>query len=71
MLIVKLPSVKLESAKRGFFFTGGTLYSPMPLEIQGTKAFGSEVSKYKLTSRDEITSRLKRVNAGTVFNRQG
>ena len=32
--IVKLPPVKLETAKRGFFFNGGSLYNALPLEIR-------------------------------------
>ena len=31
---IKLPSVKLEVARRGFYFTGGTLYNSLPIDIR-------------------------------------
>ena len=31
---ITLPPVKLEVARRGFFFTGGTLYNSLPIGIR-------------------------------------
>ena len=31
---IKLPKVKLETAKKGFYFNGGKLYNELPLEIR-------------------------------------
>ena len=47
--IVKLPPVKLETAKRGFFFNGGSLYNALPLEIRkirNMKQFSRAISKH-------------------------
>ena len=31
---IRLPPVKLETARRGFYFTGGTLYNSLPIDIR-------------------------------------
>ena len=31
---MKLPHVKLELAKQGFYFSGGVLYNSLPIEIR-------------------------------------
>ena len=31
---IKLPHVKLELAKQGFYFSGGVLYNSLPIEIR-------------------------------------
>ena len=33
---IKLPPVKLELAKQGFYFSGGVLYNSLPIEIRDT-----------------------------------
>ena len=33
---IRLPPVKLEVARRGFYFTGGTLYKSIPFDIRKT-----------------------------------
>ena len=33
---IKLPHVKLELAKQGFYFSGGVLYDSLPIEIRDT-----------------------------------
>lgn len=33
---IRLPRVKLELARQGFFFAGGTLYNALPLELRKT-----------------------------------
>ena len=36
----KLPHVKLELAKQGFYFSGRVLYNSLPLEIRDTDGYG-------------------------------
>ena len=31
---IKLPHVKLELAKQGFYFSGGVLYNSLPIELR-------------------------------------
>ena len=33
---IRLPPVKLEVVRRGFYFTGGTLYNSLPIDIRKT-----------------------------------
>ena len=37
---IKLPHVKLELAKQGFYFSGGVLYNSLPIEIRDTDGYG-------------------------------
>ena len=37
---MKLPHVKLELAKQGFYFSGGVLYNNLPIEIRDTDGYG-------------------------------
>ena len=37
---IKLPHVKLELAKQGFYFSGGVLYNNLPIEIRDTDGYG-------------------------------
>ena len=37
---MKLPPVKLELAKQGFYFYGGVLYNSLPIEIRNTDRYG-------------------------------
>ena len=37
---IKLPHVKLELAKQGFYFSGGVLYNSLPIEIRDTHGYG-------------------------------
>ena len=36
---IKLPPVKLELAKQGFYFSGGVLYNSLPVEIEDTDCY--------------------------------
>ena len=36
---IKLPHVKLELAKQGFYFSGGVLYNSLPIEIRDTDGY--------------------------------
>ena len=36
---IKLPPVKLELAKQGFYFSGGVLYNSLPIEIEDTDCY--------------------------------
>ena len=38
---MKLPPVKLELAKQGFYFSIGVLYSSLPIEIKDTDGYGN------------------------------
>ena len=44
---IKLPPVKLEVARRGFYFTGGTLYNSLPIDIRKTDS--ANIFKKKLS----------------------
>ena len=37
---MKLPHVKLELAKQGFYFSGGVLHNNLPIEIRDTDGYG-------------------------------
>ena len=37
---MKLPHVKLELAKQGFYFSGGVLHNSLPIEIRDTDGYG-------------------------------
>ena len=37
---IKLPPVKLELAKQGFYFSGGVLYNSLPIEIRDADGYG-------------------------------
>ena len=37
---IKLPHVKLELAKQGFYFSGRVLYNSLPIEIRDTDGYG-------------------------------
>ena len=37
---IKLPPVELELANQGFYFTGGVLYSSLPIEVRDTDGYG-------------------------------
>ena len=46
---IRLPPVKLGVARRGFYFTCGSLYNNLPLDIReivNTKQFKKAVSRY-------------------------
>ena len=46
---VGLPPVKLQVARRGFYFTGGTLYNSLPVEIRkidSVNIFKKKVSEF-------------------------
>ena len=36
---IKIPPVKLELAKQGFYFSGGVLYNSLPIEIRDTDGY--------------------------------
>ena len=38
---IKLPHVKLELAKQGFYFSGGVLYNSLLMEIRDTDGYGT------------------------------
>ena len=40
MKSLKLPPVKLELAKQGFYFSGGVLYNSLPIEIRDADGYG-------------------------------
>lgn len=50
-LSIKLPKVKLEIAKKSFFFAGGQLYNKLPIEIRKMKNF----SQFKTMVRSHFT----------------
>ena len=37
---IKLPPVKLELAKQGFYFSGGVLYNSQPIEVRDSDGYG-------------------------------
>ena len=37
---IKQPLVKLELAKKGFYFSGGILYNSLPIQIKDTDGYG-------------------------------
>ena len=46
---IKLPRVKLEVTRRGFFFSGGSMYNNLPLafrKIVSTNDFKNSISEY-------------------------
>ena len=46
---IRLPPVKLEFARRGFCFTGGTLYNSLPIDIKkidSVNIFKKKVSEF-------------------------
>ena len=49
---IKLPPVKLELAKQGFYFSGGVLYNSLPIEIRDTDGYGKfkELVKHVFSS---------------------
>ena len=50
--LVKLPRVKLETARSGFYYMGARLYNTLPIEIRSIKTFSSfkkQVKKFNFT----------------------
>ena len=46
---IRLPPVKIEVARRGFYFTGGTLYNSLPTDtskIDSINIFKKKVSEF-------------------------